>query len=252
MSLQQTGLVMQYWIGCSGFHYKDWKGVFYPDKLPQSKWFEYYSTLFNTLELNVTFYRFPQLKFLENWYDKSKSEFQFSVKAPRLITHYKKFSGTESMLEDFYGTIRSGLKEKLGCVLFQLPTQSAFSLSYLETIVASMDKSFDNVIEFRIADWWNKKVYDLLSSNNISFCGISYPKLPDEIIANMETVYYRFHGVPKLYWSSYDNSFLQKVADTVCHAKKIKNCYLYFNNTASMAAIENGKWLNEYLQLECA
>jgi len=184
--------------------------------------------------------------------DKSKSEFQFSVKAPRLITHYKKFSGTESMLEDFYGTIRSGLKEKLGCVLFQLPPQSTFSLNYLETIVASIDKSFDNVIEFRNADWWNKKVYDLLSSNNISFCGISYPKLPDELIANTENVYYRFHGVPKLYWSSYQHSFLQRVADAACHEKKIKSCYLYFNNTAGMAAIENGKWLNEYLQLECA
>ena len=125
---------MRYWIGCSGFHYKEWKGLFYPDKLPQSKWFEYYSGVFNTLELNVTFYRFPQLKFLENWHSKSHDEFRFSVKAPRLITHYKKFSGTESMLEDFYGTIRLGLKEKLGAVLFQLPPQATFSLEYLQTI----------------------------------------------------------------------------------------------------------------------
>jgi uncharacterized protein YecE (DUF72 family) len=136
VSLRKTGLVMRYWIGCSGFIIKNGRDCFILKNCLESKWFEYYSGVFNTLELNVTFYRFPQLKFLENWYGKSKSEFQFSVKVPRLITHYKKFSGTESMLEDFYGTIRSGLKEKLGCVLFQLPPQSTFSLNYLETIVS--------------------------------------------------------------------------------------------------------------------
>jgi len=239
---------MRYWIGCSGFHYKEWKGLFYPEKLSQSKWFEYYSSVFNTLELNVTFYRFPQLKFLENWYNKSIADFRFSVKAPRLITHYKKFSGTETMLEDFYGTIRLGLQEKLGAVLFQLPPQSTFSMEYLQTIIAGLDKSFDNVIEFRNAAWWNKEVFSLLAENNISFCGISYPKLPDDLIANTEIVYYRFHGVPKLYWSSYEDSFLKNIGDTVNQEKKVESCYLYFNNTASMAAIENGRWLNEYLQ----
>ena len=238
---------MRYWIGCSGFHYKEWKGLFYPEKLPQSKWFEYYSGVFNTLELNVTFYRFPQVKFLENWYSKSNGEFRFSVKAPRLITHYKKFSGTETMLQDFYGTIRLGLKEKLGAVLFQLPPQSTFSIAYLKIIVESMDKSYDNVIEFRHAGWWTNEVYELLAENNISFCGISYPKLPNDLIANTEITYYRFHGIPKLYWSSYDNAFLKKTADTANHETKVSDCYLYFNNTAGMAAIENGTWMNQYL-----
>jgi len=238
---------MRYWIGCSGFHYKEWKGLFYPDKLPQSKWFEYYSGVFNTLELNVTFYRFPQLKFLENWHSKSHDEFRFSVKAPRLITHYKKFSGTESMLEDFYGTIRLGLKEKLGAVLFQLPPQATFSLEYLQTIIGSMNSSYDNVIEFRNADWWNKKVFELLAENKISFCGISYPKLPDELIVNTDIAYYRFHGVPKLYWASYDNTFLKNIADTIIQEKEVKSCYLYFNNTAGIAAIENARWISQYL-----
>src|SRR5438105_15010687 len=112
---------LRWHIGCSGFHYPEWKKVFYPDGLAQSKWFDFYSEHFNTIELNTTFYRFPQVSFLQNWYKKSPASFNFSVKAPRLITHFKQFSGTERMLGDFYGSIRQGLQKKLGCVLFQLP-----------------------------------------------------------------------------------------------------------------------------------
>src|SRR4051812_36983931 len=110
-----------WWIGCSGFHYKHWKDIFYPEGLPQKKWFEFYCENFNTLELNVTFYRFPQLAFLESWYKRSPKKFRFAVKAPRSITHYKQFHDTESLISDFYGVVKTGLKNKLGCILFQLP-----------------------------------------------------------------------------------------------------------------------------------
>src|SRR5690242_10251634 len=112
---------MQYFIGCSGFHNKDWKEVFYPKGLPQSKWFEFYCTQFNTLELNTTFYRFPRIEILQKWYDKSSADFKFSVKAPRLITHYKQFNDVARLLNDFYTSVQEGLREKLGCMLFQLP-----------------------------------------------------------------------------------------------------------------------------------
>src|SRR5215217_6065644 len=104
---------MRWHIGCSGFHYKHWKDAFYPQKLPQRLWFDHYSSIFNTVEINVTFYRFPQLSFLQNWYDKSAKDFSFSVKAPRLITHYKKFQECDKLLDDFYNTVQKGLKEKL-------------------------------------------------------------------------------------------------------------------------------------------
>ncbi len=100
----------KWWIGCSGLHYKHWKEIFYLHGLPQIKWFNFYSEHFNTLELNVTFYRFPQLSFLKTWYKKSPDTFKFSVKAPRALTHYKKFSGTENLLSDFYSTVKEGLK----------------------------------------------------------------------------------------------------------------------------------------------
>ncbi|HEU4862054.1 MAG TPA: DUF72 domain-containing protein, partial [Chitinophagaceae bacterium] len=108
-------------IGCSGFHYKGWKGIFYPETLPQRAWFRFYAEKFNTLELNVTFYRFPVLKSLEKWHDVSPDNFSFAVKAPRLITHYKKFSDCARLLDDFYNLITKVLKNKLGPVFFQLP-----------------------------------------------------------------------------------------------------------------------------------
>ena len=105
---------MKWHIGCSGFHYRDWKEIFYPAGLPQKKWFEYYSSKFDTLELNVTFYRFPQLSFLRNWYEVSPDHFVFTAKAPRLITHYKRFRDCERLLNDFYTTLIAGLDNKLG------------------------------------------------------------------------------------------------------------------------------------------
>lgn len=110
--------MIEWHIGCSGFHYKHWKEIFYPKNVPQRLWFEFYWQHFNTLELNVTFYRFPKVSMLESWYKRSAPDFIFSVKAPRLITHYKKMNDCEKLLSDFYQTVQEGLKEKTGCVLF--------------------------------------------------------------------------------------------------------------------------------------
>src|ERR1700712_4723427 len=112
---------MTWHIGCSGFHYKHWKGAFYPNNLAQKRWFEFYTEQFSTLELNVTFYRFPRLEVLRAWYEKAPADFRFAVKAPKAITHFKQFHGTVDMLTSFYNTIREGLQKKLGPVLFQFP-----------------------------------------------------------------------------------------------------------------------------------
>lgn len=117
----------KWWIGCSGFHYKEWKEVFYPKGIPQTKWFEYYCRHFNTIELNTTFYRFPRPEALQSWYKRSPEDFKFSVKGPRLISHYKNFIDCETMLGDFYASVYEGLTDKLGCVLFQLPSRVVYS-----------------------------------------------------------------------------------------------------------------------------
>jgi len=232
---------MDWHIGCSGFHYKHWRGAFYPEKLAMKNWFEYYCEHFKTLELNVTFYRFPQLSFLQTWYQKAPADFRFSVKAPKAITHFKQFHDTARMINDFYETINAGLQEKLGPVLFQLPPRLAFNDERLERIVQSLNPSFNNVLEFRHVTWWNEHVYETLAENNITFCGMSHPALPDLVIANTPSVYYRFHGVPDLYRSPYSQEFLQSVINTIKENQGVKEGWFYFNNDSEVKAIANAK-----------
>src|SRR3954462_8086074 len=205
--------MVRWQIGCSGFHYKHWKGIFYPERLAKSKWFDYYNDRFKTLELNVTFYRFPRLPALQTWYESSPDKFSFSVKAPRAITHYRQFNNCQQFLADFYGTTEEGLKDKLGCVLFQLPSRTTYKEEKLEQIIESLNPSFTNVVEFRNETWWNAHVYNRLAERNITFCGMSHPSLPDTVVQNTETIYYRLHGVPDLNKSKYDVEVLRKISD---------------------------------------
>jgi uncharacterized protein YecE (DUF72 family) len=232
---------MDWHIGCSGFHYNHWKLKFYPEGLPQRKWFDYYCEHFSTLELNVTFYRFPQLSFLQTWYEKSPPEFRFAVKAPRAITHYKKFNDTTALISSFYETINDGLKEKLGPVLFQMPPSYNYTEERLERIINSLDNSFINVLEPRHVSWWRDDIFAELGKHNISFCGMSHPLLPDDVIQNTAEVYYRFHGVPLLYTSPYSTEFLQQVTDKVKSNPAVKEGWFYFNNDSQVAAIDNAK-----------
>ncbi|GAA4371923.1 DUF72 domain-containing protein [Hymenobacter koreensis] len=230
-----------YHIGCSGYHYRHWRGVFYPEKLPMRRWFEYYAEHFRTLELNVTFYRFPQLSFLQNWYDTSPADFVFSVKAPRLITHYRQFNEVGGLLTDFYNTVQEGLREKLGPVLFQLPPRTVYTPERLARILECLNPSFANVLEFRHPSWWQPPVYAALADRGVSFCGQSHPELPDAIVANTPVLYYRLHGVPALYHSPYAPAFLQQVKAQIEAASTVKQAYLYFNNDIGGSAIGDAR-----------
>lgn len=232
---------MKWHIGCSGFHYKDWRGKFYPEKLAMKNWFDYYTKYFDTVELNVTFYRFPQLSFLQTWYQKCPENFRFSVKAPKAITHYKQFHDSARFITDFYETSNNGLKEKLGPVLFQLPGRLAYNEERLERIINSLNPSFNNVLEFRHESWWREDVYKALAEQNITFCGMSHPSLPDDVVVNTSTVYYRFHGVPDLYRSAYSKESLQEIVSIVKSDKHIKTGWFYFNNDFDAVGVRNAE-----------
>ena len=242
---------MKWNIGCSGFYYKEWKNLFYSPDLPQKKWFEFYCSKFDTLEMNVTFYQFPRKETLRKWFDASPKNFRFSVKAPRLITHYKRLNDSMQLLDNFYKTIQDGLQEKLGAALFQFPPSFVYTQDNLELVSDYLNrKDFINVTEFRHSSWWNANVYTELEKSNIIFCGISHPKLPDTAVVNQNIAYYRFHGVPDLYNSEYRHESLEKIADVLLSAEKCKEVFIYFNNTASMAAIENSMWLKKHLEID--
>lgn len=219
--------------------------MFYPEKLAQKRWFEFYAQHFNTIEINNTFYRFPEQKLFDNWYDKALPDFCFSVKVPQVITHHQRFRETEGLLNDFYLVAREGLKEKLGPILFQLPPSMKYDEGLLQAIIGQLNVTYENVIEFRHISWWRKEVFAALKKANVVFCGVSYPGLIDDAVANLPISYYRFHGVPRLYYSGYDEDFLQRIARQIA-GSDTTTAYVYFNNTAEGAALENARYL-QYL-----
>lgn len=236
---------MQWKIGCSGYHFAEWKRVFYPEDIPQKKWFEYYSSHFNSLELNMTFYRFPKLDFLQSWYERAPKDFIFTVKAPRLITHFKRLNEAQEALGNFYATVKEGLKEKLGFVLFQFPSSFVYEEHRLERIVNLLDCTVKNVVEFRHESWWRDNVFESFSQNNITFCSMSHPQLPDAPVRTTESVYYRFHGIPHIYFSKYSGQQLECVAIEIQKMEGVKEAFIFFNNTAEAAAITNAKEFQE-------
>ena len=222
---------MKKYVGCSGYFYPEWKGIFYPENLKTNKWFEYYTEHFNTVEINSTFYRFPKEETLKRLYKKSPENFILSVKANRVITHIKKFKSVKNYLEKFYITIEKYLKDKLGCVLFQIPPSYHYSEENLEKILENLNFSFCNVLEFRHKSWWDKKVFNILKERKIVFCSINAPSLPNEIIKTSDIVYIRFHGKNNWYKYNYSEEELKEIVEKIIQAKPYI-LYSYFNNTA--------------------
>lgn len=233
---------MDWRIGCSGFYYKEWKDFFYPAGLPQKKWFEYYCEHFNTIEINSSFYRQPSAKSFATWYDTSPDDFLFTIKAPRTITHYSKFHETGSLISDFYNVTATGLKEKLGCILFQMPPSFSYTEERLNLLLKQLDPGFKNVVEPRHISWWNNQVMQAFREHHITFSGISYPSsLPDDIIQHNDLIYYRFHGKPVLYKSLYTAKEIEEFAAAIEPGDK--QVFVYFNNTWGTSALTNAKQL---------
>ncbi len=232
---------MNWKIGCSGYYYPEWRGLFYPLDVPRADWFVFYCRYFQTIELNTTFYRFPRVEFLTRWYERSPEDFIFSVKAPRLITHYKRFRDAKQYLSDFYRAVRGGLKEKSGPVLFQFPGNFAFDENRLEKLVRLVNPAFNNVFEFRHESWWNEQVFTRFTEANLTFAGMDHPQLPADVIKTSSMIYYRFHGAPRLYLSKYSNEHLTRVANTIHPVRDAEKVFIYFNNTAAGAAVVNAR-----------
>jgi uncharacterized protein YecE (DUF72 family) len=235
-------------LGCSAFYNYHWKKIFYPENIPSKNWFEFYSSNFNSFEINGTFYKFPTVTVMENWYKRSPENYNFSVKAPKSITHIKKFVDCGEEIKKFYEVSENGLKEKLGCFLFQFPPSFDYSQEKLKMIIENLDTKYKNVIEFRHQSWWKKEVIDTLNSNKITFCSVSHPKLPEEIVLN-KLVYIRLHGNTKMFYSSYSTDEIKKMIAYFTEIDLVKTVYIYFNNTASSAGILNALETKKRLEL---
>ena len=236
------------YIGCSGFSNRDWKGFFFPEELPPKEQLNFYSTQFNTVEINSTFYRRPRAQTLENWCQRTDEDFKFFIKIPKTITHIKRLKETAAETADFCKHIHHGIQEKLAGFLFQMPPSFHYSEEHLEQLIKTVDFRFLNVVEFRHKSWWTEEIFETLKKKNIVFSGVSFPKdIPDDfIINNSKSVYYRLHGVPVLFKSEYSVEELEKLAMEIKKAKQ--DVFIFFNNTWGTAALKNALYLKKILE----
>lgn len=238
----------KYFLGCSGWSYDHWVNRFYPEKISKSKWLEYYSKHFNTVEVNSTFYRFPTKKMLNSWYNRTPSDFVLTLKANQLITHKKRFHDTEEYIDRFYD-LAGHLEDKLGCILFQLHPVLSKDMDLLHSIIDQLDLRRNNIIEFRHESWFCDEVYDVLRENRLGFCSISAPNLPEDLLATTDNAYIRFHGKKEEDWYRYlySKEELEDWGEKI-KGLKVKKVFCYFNNDYQANAIKNCKQLKKILE----
>lgn len=232
-------------VGCSGFHYPAWKNTFYPKGLLSEDWLAYYSSFFNTVELNSSFYRRPQLSTLKKFAAVTPPGFLFSVKMSRYITHILKLRNCAKAIKEIQDLALKGLKEKLGTFLFQLPATFRYGAENLEHVLSAIPYGQHNVVEFRHPSWWNDDVQDQLSKRDITFCNVDYPGLTSFFMSTTDNFYLRLHGTPELFVSKYNEEDLRKYSRAI--PVNAKQYYIYFNNTDSGAAIQNAIMMQEIL-----
>ena len=229
---------MKIFIGCSGWNYKDWRGKFYPEKLAQKNWLEFYSSVFNTVEVNNTFYRFPRESSLLSWRETAPEEFNFTLKGSRYITHMKKLNGVEQSVADFHDAANL-LNDKLSCILWQLPPNLHRNDEKLIDFCKSLNPSDKNVIEFRHLSWYDPEVYEILSRFHISFCSISSPDFPDDLICTSKIGYVRFHGEGKNWYDYYYSREQLEKWHRKIKESGVQEIYAYFNNDIGANAVKN-------------
>ena len=160
---------MDWWVGTSGYSYKEWKGNFYPEKLPAKEMLSYYAQQLPAVEINNTFYRLPQESVLETWAEQVPERFRFAIKASRRITHMKRLKDAEDETRYLLRTA-SVLGDRLGLILFQLPPNLKKDLSRLQTFVGLIPQAMRAAFEFRHESWGDDDVHELLRSENRALC----------------------------------------------------------------------------------
>jgi uncharacterized protein YecE (DUF72 family) len=238
----------EYYIGCSGYYYPSWKNEFYPGDVKVRDWLQYYSTIFNTVELNGTFYRIPKLADLIKYGKLTPEHFKFSVKVNRYITHVLKLKDSKQQISDFINLVQDGLSDKLACILFQMPPSFHYSEESLERILEVIPREMRNVIEFRHISWWNADVEKALSTAHLTFCNVDFPGLDTHFIFTSPMAYLRMHGNPELFKSSYNSEKLEEISKKItAHSKP---GFIYFNNTYYDAAVKNATMLSEIIKIQ--
>lgn len=235
-------MINKTFVGTSGYNYAHWRNVFYPQNLPQSKWLEFYTQHFNCVELNVTFYRLPHRKTFQSWYKRTPEEFKFVIKGSRFITHIKRLQNCKQPLKIFFDNAKE-LKDKLFCVLWQLPPSLKFEYKRLTNFVKLLRKDYSvyaHSFEFRHQTWFNELTYQILKDNGLNLCIADSPQFPNCQRITNKFLYLRFHGGAVLYGSEYSLNELDKWVDKIKKwSKDVKFLLAFFNNDAQGFAVKN-------------
>ncbi|MHA2405851.1 MAG: DUF72 domain-containing protein [Candidatus Hermodarchaeia archaeon] len=223
------------YLGTAGWKYEDWVGSFYPSKKHQ---FTYFSKIFNTAEINSTFYNFPSRKVVESW-SRAPEEFLFTAKVPQDITHklrLKVSKGADQRMQE-YLQLMSPLRDaqRLGPLLIQLPPSfDNEEYEVLDAFLQTLPKEWEFAVEFRHLSWMIDDTFSLLRRHQVAYCIVDEPLLPPRIEVTAPFAYIRWHGHGKKLWYYYLynqeelESWVPKIRET--ETKTPKNIYGYFNN----------------------
>ncbi len=182
---------MQFFVGTSGYSYKEWKGNFYPEKLPAKEMLSYYAQRFSTVELNNTFYRMPSVAVVEAWAQQTPASFRFVLKAPQAITHRKRLKNVEEDT-DFYLNAASALGDRQGPLLFQLPPNMKKDPPRLEAFLQHLGGRAAAAFEFRHESWLDDEVIGCLRDHSCALCVADGDDLPDtELVSTADWGYFR-------------------------------------------------------------
>jgi uncharacterized protein YecE (DUF72 family) len=156
-------------VGTSGWYYHHWVGPFYPDDLRHEDFLSYYAERLHTVEVNNTFYQWPDPETLSHWRERVPPEFTFAVKANRYITHMKKLHDAQEQVSDFVDKV-SVLEDQLGPILFQLPPNWHLDLQRLESFLDVLPSSYHYAFEFRDPSWFDERLYGALEAHGVALC----------------------------------------------------------------------------------
>lgn len=231
-------------LGTSGWSYNEWVGAFYEDE-KQSK-LKHYNRIFNTVEINSTFYAYPRKELVYGWVKHSPPDFIYSAKLPKIITHEKMLAverDVEGDLKRFCELLEPlAYNGKLGPLLIQCRPKFKYDLECLEQFFKILPKGYDFAIEFRNLSWVRDETFDLLSEFNVAYTIVDEPLLPSDVWVTADFSYIRWHGHGKKIWFDYKYS-LDELEPWVAKVEEVSNkskrLFGYFNNHFHGYAVEN-------------
>jgi uncharacterized protein YecE (DUF72 family) len=224
-------------VGTSGYVYRHWRGVLYPEGLAQRLWLARYASFFDTVEMNATFYRLPTPETVERWRDGVPPGFTFAVKGSRYLTHLKRLLDADEGVRRFYEPV-SRFGRKLGPVLWQLPPHLKPDPARLERFLSRLPAG-RHAVEFRDPAWYEEETCAVLQRHGAAFCEHDHvDREPPRLTGAFR--YVRFHGTTGKYSGRYGLSELRpRAADYLASARRGVDVFVYFNNDVGGHAVRD-------------